>query len=93
MPFDGGIIRLEDERFRRCYHAMRVVSHNMVTATSTALKALVRRLIDDPTTSTAIRNECHLLLIAIDGNNREQIDERLEHLTKLLDASNIKTSD
>jgi phosphopantothenoylcysteine synthetase/decarboxylase len=65
----------------------------MITATSTHLKALVCRLIDDPSTSTSIRNQCHLLLIAIDGNNRELIEERLQRLTQLLDASNIKASD
>jgi phosphopantothenoylcysteine synthetase/decarboxylase len=64
----------------------------MLTATSTDLTALVRRLIDDPSTSTAIRNECHRLLIAIDRNHRMLIEERLQRLTQLLEASDIKTS-
>jgi phosphopantothenoylcysteine synthetase/decarboxylase len=64
----------------------------MLTATSTDLTALVRRLIDDPSTSTAIRNECHRLLIAIDRNHRMLIEERLQRLTQLLEASDIKAS-
>jgi phosphopantothenoylcysteine synthetase/decarboxylase len=63
----------------------------MAAATSTDLTKLVRRLIDDPSTSTAVRNECHRLLIAIDHNQRELIDERLERLTQLLDAAAAKT--
>jgi hypothetical protein len=63
----------------------------MAIASSTDLQALVRRLIDDPSTSTAIRNECHRLLIAIDSHHRVLIDERLERLTQLLDAANVKT--
>jgi len=63
----------------------------MLNANSTDLTALVRRLIDDPATPTAIRNECHRLLIAIDQNQRELIDERLERLTQLLDATASKT--
>jgi hypothetical protein len=59
----------------------------MVSATSTDLTALVRRLIDDPSTSTAVRNECHRLLIAIDRNHRVLIEERLQSLTRLLDAA------
>jgi hypothetical protein len=64
----------------------------MVTASSTYLSALVRRLIDDPSTSTAIRNECHRLLIAIDRNHQALIEERLEHLNQLMDAASIKTA-
>jgi phosphopantothenoylcysteine synthetase/decarboxylase len=63
----------------------------MASATPTDLTKLVRRLIDDPSTSTAVRNECHRLLIAIDQNQRELIDERLERLTQLLDAAASKT--
>ena len=62
----------------------------MASATATDLTKLVRRLIDDPATSTAVRNECHRLLIAIDQNQRELIDERLERLTQLLDATASK---
>ena len=40
-------------------------------------------LIDDPSTSTAIRNACHQLLIAIDRNNRELIEETLAGLNAL----------
>jgi hypothetical protein len=65
----------------------------MVTATSTYLSALVRRLIDDPSTSTAIRNECHRLLIAIDRNQQALIEERLEHLNQLVDAVNGRTDE
>jgi phosphopantothenoylcysteine synthetase/decarboxylase len=63
----------------------------MAPATPTDLTKLVRRLIEDPSTSTAVRNECHRLLIAIDQNQRELIDERLERLTQLLDAAAPKT--
>ena len=63
----------------------------MASATATDLTKLVRRLIDDPATSTAVRNECYRLLIAIDQNQRELIDERLERLTQLLDATASKT--
>jgi hypothetical protein len=59
----------------------------MLTANSTYLAALVRRLIDDPATSTAIRNECHRLLIAIDRNQQGLIEERLQQLTRLVDAA------
>jgi len=62
----------------------------MATATSTDLTKLVRRLIDDPSTSTAVRNECHRLLIAIDQNQRELIEERLARLTQLLEAAPAK---
>jgi hypothetical protein len=64
----------------------------MATANPTDLMALVRRLISDPSTSTAIRNECHRILIAIDNNHRVLADERLLHLTRLLDAADVKTS-
>jgi phosphopantothenoylcysteine synthetase/decarboxylase len=64
----------------------------MLTATSTDLTALVRQLIDDPSTSTAIRNECHRLLIAIDRNHRLLIEERMQRLTQLLDESKVKAS-
>lgn len=69
----------------------RLSPETMASATSTDLTKLVRRLIDDPSTSTAVRNECHRLLIAIDQNQRELIDERLERLTQLLDAAASKT--
>jgi hypothetical protein len=59
----------------------------MLTANSTYLATLVRRLIDDPSTSTAIRNECHRLLIAIDRNHQGLIEERLAQLTRLVDAA------
>lgn len=68
------------------------LSPTMMTATSTDLIALVRGLIDDPSTSTPIRNECHRLLIAIDRNHRVLIEERLQRLSQLLDAANVKTS-
>jgi len=64
----------------------------MLNANSTDLTALVRRLIDDPATPTAIRNECHRLLIAIDRNHRVLIEERLERLGQLLEALKVKTS-
>ena len=63
----------------------------MLTATSTALTAFVRRLIDDPSTSTSIRNECHRLLIAMDQNQSVLVEERLERLNQLLDAASVKT--
>ena len=47
------------------------------------LRQLVTELIDDPSTSTAIRNACHQLLIAIDHNNRELIEETLAGLDAL----------
>jgi hypothetical protein len=46
---------------------------------------LVRRLIADPATSMPIRNECHLLLIAIERNQRPLIEESLERLGRLID--------
>ena len=64
----------------------------MASATATDLTKLVRRLIDDPATSTAVRNECHRLLIAIDRNHRVLIEERLERLGQLLEALKVKTS-
>ncbi len=63
----------------------------MLIATVTDLAALVRRLIDDPSTSTAIRNECHRLLIAMDQNQSVLIDEGLQRLTQLLEAAKVKT--
>jgi hypothetical protein len=63
----------------------------MVTAPSTHLTALVRRLIDDPSTSTAIRNDCHRLLIAREGNHQLLVEELLEHLTHLLAAADVRT--
>ena len=68
----------------------RLSTHTMATVTSTDLLRLVRRLIEDPTTSTAIRNECHRLLIVIDQNNRMLIDEHVERLTQLLDDAHVK---
>jgi hypothetical protein len=63
----------------------------MVTAPSSHLTALVRQLIDDPSTSTAIRNECHRLLIAVEGNHQMLVEELLEHLMHLLAAAKVKT--
>jgi len=73
-------------------HRLTRLSFKMATATSTDLTKLVPRLIDDPATSTAIRNECHRLLIVMDQNNRALIDESLERLTQLLDTANLKIS-
>lgn len=69
----------------------RLSPKTMLIATSADLTALVRRLIDDPSTSTAIRNECHRLLIAMEQHQSVLVDERLERLNRLLDAANAKT--
>ena len=79
-------------RFLKRACSARLSLQIMVTATSTHLTSLVRRLIEDPTTSTAIRNECHRLLIAIDCNHQLLVEERLAHLTQLLDAAKIKVA-
>ena len=60
---------------------------SMLTTTQSYLTEMVRRLIADPSTSTAIRNECHRLLIAIERNHHVLMDESLERLTMLTDAS------
>ena len=65
----------------------------MLTATQSYLTEMVRRLIADPSTSTAIRNECHRLLIAIERNHHPLMEESLERLTILTDQGNDQNHD
>jgi hypothetical protein len=65
----------------------------MLTATQTFLTEMVRQLISDGATSTAIRNECHRLLIAIERNHHALMEESLERLTRLTDEANIRSGD
>jgi hypothetical protein len=58
----------------------------MQTLTQNDLTAMVRRLIGDPSTPTAVRNECHRLLIAMEGNHRALIDETVERLGRLTEV-------
>jgi hypothetical protein len=66
---------------------------SMLTTTQTYLTEMVRRLVADPSTSTAIRNECHRLLIAIERNHHRLMEESLEHLTFLTDEANSRSHD
>lgn len=59
----------------------------MLNTTQSYLTEMVRRLIADPSTSTAIRNECHRLLIAIERNHHPLMEESLERLTLLTDQA------
>ena len=65
----------------------------MLNTTQSYLTEMVRRLIADPSTSTAIRNECHRLLIAIERNHHLLMEESLERLTILTDQANTRTDD
>jgi hypothetical protein len=65
----------------------------MVSSTASRLMALVRRLIDDPATPLPVRNECHLLLIAIERNQRPLIEESLLRLARITDISPAGESD
>jgi len=66
---------------------------SMLTTTQSYLTEMVRRLIADPSTSTAIRNECHRLLIAIERNHHSMMEESLERLTILTDQAHTGTDD
>ena len=66
---------------------------SMLTTTQSYLTEMVRRLIADPSTSTAIRNECHRLLIAIERNHHPLMEESLERLTILTDEANAGNHD
>ena len=66
---------------------------SMLNTTQSYLTEMVRRLIADPATSTAIRNECHRLLIAIERNHHPLMEESLERLTILTDQANTRTDD
>ena len=66
---------------------------SMLNTTQSYLTEMVRRLIADPSTSTAIRNECHRLLIAIERNHHLLMEESLERLTILTDQANTRTDD
>jgi len=66
---------------------------SMLTTTQSYLTEMVRRLIADPSTSTAIRNECHRLLIAIERNHHPLREESLERLTILTDEANAGNHD
>ena len=65
----------------------------MLTTTQSYLTEMVRRLIADPSTSTAIRNECHRLLIGIERNHHPLMEESLERLTLLTDEANGRSDD
>jgi hypothetical protein len=66
---------------------------SMLNTTQSYLTEMVRRLIADPSTSTAIRNECHRLMIAIERNHHLLMEESLERLTILTDQANTRTDD
>jgi len=65
----------------------------MLTATQTFLTEMVQQLTNDGATSTAIRNECHRLLIAIERNHHTLMEESLDRLTRLTDEANIRSGD
>jgi hypothetical protein len=65
----------------------------MVKAPLASITALVRRLVADPSTSIAIRNECHRLLIAAEGHHSGLIEESLERLAVLMDPVPMVRSD
>jgi hypothetical protein len=47
------------------------------------LQKLVRAIIGSETASTALRNECHRLMMAIDGNKLTLIEECVTRLQEL----------
>jgi hypothetical protein len=51
--------------------------------TSTYLKALIAAIDGDPNVPRAIRNECHRLMQAIDGNNFDSISESVARIEEL----------
>ena len=51
--------------------------------TSTYLKTLIAAIDGDPGVPRAIRNECHRLMQAIDGNNLESISESVARIEQL----------
>jgi hypothetical protein len=61
----------------------------MPSVTQSSLTEMVRRLVLDPSTSTAIRNECHRLLIAIEQNQHALMDECVARLSALADRANV----
>lgn len=63
----------------------------MLTVTQTYLTEMVRRLIANPSTSTAVRNECHRLLIAIERNHHVLMEEGLERLTRMTDRADASS--
>ena len=55
----------------------------MGRTTSTYLKALIAAIDGDPKVPRAIRNECHRLMQAIDGNNFDSISESVARIEQL----------
>ncbi len=55
----------------------------MSLPTSRYLKALIAAIDGDPKVPRAIRNECHRLMQAIDGNNAVWISDSVARIEKL----------
>ena len=58
--------------------------------TSAYLRALIAAIDGNPDTPRPIRNECHRLMQAIDGNNMEQIRESVARIERLAADSSIR---
>ena len=61
--------------------------------TSAYLRALIAAIDGNPETPRPIRNECHRLMQAIDGNNIEEIRESVARIEQLAAESSIRLPD
>ena len=60
---------------------------------SAYLRALITAINGNPTAPREIRNECHRLMQAIDGNNVDQIRESVARIEELADELKIEIPD
>ena len=61
--------------------------------TSAYLRALIAAIDGNPKTPRVIRNECHRLMQAIDGNNMEEIRESVARIERLAAESSLELPD
>lgn len=54
------------------------------------LRELVLLVIGDTTTPTAVRNECHRLMFAINGNNLKLVEETVPRVERLAVTAGIR---
>jgi hypothetical protein len=66
------------------------ITERMALPTSTYLKALIAAIDGDPSAPRQIRNECHRLMQAIDGNNAVWINESVARIERLAAEASFK---
>ena len=66
---------------------------DMSFPSSAYLRALITAINGNPTAPREIRNECHRLMQAIDGNNVDQIRKSVTRIEQLAAESSIQIPD